>query len=88
MWVCVGMATKNISITEEAYRRLASLRKKNESFSEIIIEVTGKRAKLSDFHGILSKEAADTLEKSIRESREKNRMLHEKRIERLKKEFA
>jgi len=82
------MATKNISITEEAYRRLAALRKKNESFSEIIIEVTGKRAKLSDFHGVLSEEAADALEKSIRESRERHRSLHEKRIEKLKKEFA
>ena len=82
------MATKNISITEEAYRRLAALRKKNESFSEIIMGVTGKRAKLSDFHGVLSKEAADTLEKSIKGSREMHRMLHKKRIERLKKEFT
>lgn len=88
MWVRVGMATKNISITEEAYRRLASLRKKNESFSEIIIEVTGKKAKLRDFHGIISEKAADALEKSIKESREMHRKLHEKRIERLKKEFA
>jgi len=87
--VCVGisMATKNISITEEAYRRLASLRKDNESFSEIIIEVTGKRAKLRDFHGIISNETADILEKSIKESRKSHRILHEKRIERLKKEF-
>ena len=84
MWVCVGMATKNISITEEAYRRLANLRKRNESFSEIIMGVTGKRAKLSDFHGILSGKAADALEKSIKESREIHRALHKKRIERLK----
>ena len=88
MWVRVGMATKNISITEEAYRRLAALRKKNESFSEIIIEVTGKRAKLSDFHGVISQETANILEKSINESREKHRALHEKRIERMKKELA
>ncbi len=82
------MATKNISITEEAYRRLATLRKKKESFSEIIMEITGKRAKLSDFHGILSRGGADALEKSIRESRKMHRILHEKRIRRLRKEFA
>jgi len=81
------MATKNISITEEAYKRLASLRKNNESFSELIIEVTTKKAKLSDFHGIISDKAADTLEKSIKESRKIHRKLHQKRIERLKEEF-
>ena len=31
------MATKNISITEDAYRRLRSVGKENESFSEIVI---------------------------------------------------
>ena len=82
------MATKNISITEEAYRRLASLKKRNESFSEIIMEITGKRAKLRDFHGILSGASADVLENSIRESRKLHRTLHEKRIHRLKEEFA
>lgn len=63
------MATKNISITEEAYRRLASLRTGSESFSKIINRLT-RRRNLSDFAGILSKESADRLEKSIRRIRE------------------
>ncbi len=82
------MATKTISITEEAYKRLADLRERErESFSEVIIKVTGKRLKLRDFHGIISKEAADTLESSIIEGRRSHKELHEKRIKRLGKEF-
>ena len=52
------------------------------------MEITGKRAKLNDFHGVLSGESADALEKSIKELRKMHRTLHEKRINRLKKEFA
>lgn len=80
------MATKNISITEDAYDRLARLRKKNESFSEIIIEITG-RVKLSDFHGILSKDFADEIKSNIEKSREINRKLHEKRNAWIKEAF-
>ncbi len=76
------MATKNISITEEAYRRLAALRKGNESFSEIILEVTGKR-KISDFIGILSKEAGKQLENNIKMLREKHRKETTERIKRV-----
>ena len=81
------MATKNISITEEAYKRLAALRKKNESFSELIMEFACKRAKLSNFHGVLSGESADALENGIRESREDNRTIHKNRIKKLKMEL-
>ncbi len=80
------MATKNISITEEAYKRLANLRKENESFSEIILEITGKR-KLSDFFGILSKEAGEELENNIKILREKHRKERAERIKRISKEL-
>ncbi len=76
------MATKNISITEDAYRRLAALRKGNESFSEIIMTIT-KKGKLSDFYGILSKKEGVELEKNVKELREihrKSRMTRLKRI--------
>ena len=62
------MATKNISITEEAYLRLASLRRGKESFSEIINRLTNKR-RLLDFAGVLSKESADRIDEHIRERR-------------------
>jgi predicted CopG family antitoxin len=62
------MATKNISITEEAYMRLANLRKSNESFSQIINRLTAKR-RLLDFAGILSKDSANSIEKHLRKKR-------------------
>lgn len=79
VYVCVCMATKTISITCEAYLKLARLKKENESFSMVINRVTGKR-KLSDFAGILSKESADSLEEGIKESRKFSRERHLSRI--------
>jgi len=76
------MATKNISITEEAYDRLSNLKKKNESFSEIIVRVTGK-ANLRDFFGIISKKKADEVSNNIKKSREENRKLSEIRYKKL-----
>lgn len=80
------MATKNISITEEAYNRLARLRKGNESFTEIIVRVT-KKNNWRDFVGVLSEEKADLIEKSINEGRRIHRKLHEERHKRLMKEM-
>ena len=80
------MATKTISITEEAYDKLANLRKGNESFSEIISKITGK-VRLRDFFGILSKEEGERLEGNIKKIREVQRRLYQKRIERLKELF-
>ncbi len=81
------MATKNISITEEAYGRLAALRKGNESFSEIISRVT-KKGDWRNFIGVLSEEKADLIEKSIVEGRKIHRRLHEERHKRLMKEMG
>ncbi|MBI2451502.1 antitoxin VapB family protein [Candidatus Pacearchaeota archaeon] len=81
------MSTKTISITEEAYRRLASLREReNESFSEVIKRVTGK-TKLRDFFGILSKDATDELEETIIESRSKHRKARQIRLKRIEREL-
>jgi predicted CopG family antitoxin len=38
------MGSKNISISEEAYQRLASLKKPNESFTHVINWLTNKRS--------------------------------------------
>ena len=76
------MATKNISITEEAYVRLASLRQGKESFSEIINRVTNKR-RLLNFAGVLSRESADRIEEHVGKCRaelDKERTRRRKKI--------
>ena len=69
--MCVGMATKNISITEEAYRRLASFRKERESFSHVITRLTSNAGRLLKFAGSLSHEEADRLMERIKENRDR-----------------
>lgn len=67
--VRVGMATKNISITEEAYARLKSLRQGKESFSDIINRVTNRR-RLSEFAGFLSADSAKAIERHSKSLRQ------------------
>lgn len=80
------MATKTISITEEAYERLRFKKDERESFSDVINRITNKRL-LSDFFGVLSKDEADLLEKTIERSRKIHSKLHEKRIKNVVREM-
>lgn len=74
------MATKTISITEEAYERLKMQKEKNESFTDVINRVTGKRS-IMEFAGILTEEEGQKLEAYIKErrkaSRERSNMIRE-----------
>jgi predicted CopG family antitoxin len=66
------LATKTISITEEAYDRLKMLKNdETTSFSEVIVKYYPVRRKLSEVLAELgdSADLADTLEKVSREMR-------------------
>ena len=76
------MATKTISITEEAYGRLKEKKERNESFSDVVYKLTSKKS-LLEVAGVLSIKEAGTMEKKIKEIR----TLSNKRAEAIAKIF-
>ena len=62
------MAVKTITITEEAYRKLARLKREGESFSDVINRVLSGRS-LLEFAGRLSPEFGDRLAAEVRRMR-------------------
>lgn len=83
----MGMATKNISITEEAYKRLQGLKKENESFSKTIERLSRKKS-LSKFAGILSDETAQEIKRGIKEDRKAQNKLYEKKHKETVRKFG
>lgn len=59
------MSTKTVNLTEDAYGRLASLKREGESFSDVVNRLTAKHA-LLDLIGVLRKGDA----KAFRQGRE------------------
>ena len=43
---------KTITITKVAYEALAREKRSNESFSDVVLRLTSRKAKLSDYFGI------------------------------------
>jgi predicted CopG family antitoxin len=62
------MATKTISLDEEAYERLKARKKEGESFSETVKRLAGERS-WNEVTGILSEDEAADLEAAIEEGR-------------------
>ena len=76
------MASKTITISEEAYRRLKYRKNENESFTDVINNLTRERP-LSEIAVILSEEETESLEERIKENRRKIR----DRIDNIKERF-
>ena len=76
------MATKTITITEDAYSLLAHRKLQEESFSEEITRIltTRKPKKLADYFGILSEKEGDDILKALEHKRAVNRDLLKKRV--------
>ncbi len=76
------MAVKTITVTKAAYEALKAKKQPKESFSEALLRLTN-RVSLREFFGVLSKESADRLEKTIKENRKRQNAAYERRIKRI-----
>lgn len=71
------MATKTISLDEEAYERLKAHKREGESFSEVVKRIAGERS-WTEVAGILSEEEAEELEAIIDDGRKRSRERRER----------
>ncbi|AIC16408.1 antitoxin VapB family protein [Nitrososphaera viennensis] len=67
------MPTRTLSITEEAYRALKASKKEGESFTDVILRLTGSKGSarrlLEMMDEMYSPELADRVEQASKESR-------------------
>ncbi|VVB80834.1 Putative antitoxin [uncultured archaeon] len=77
------MSVKTITITEDAYTSLATLKEPGESFSDVVRRLSGKSS-LLELAGILSRTEASELRKAVRKSRREI----DKRVERVARRLA
>ena len=63
------MATKTISITEEAYKALLNEKQNSESFTKTILRLTKKRGKLADSFGkwVMTEQEEQAIRKELSE---------------------
>jgi len=66
------MGTRNISISDEAYSRLAALKESKESFTDVINRLTGRRSIL-ELKGVLTVVEARELRLNMMELRLKSK---------------
>ncbi len=77
------MGTRNISISDDAYSRLAALKGPKESFTDVINRLAGKRSIL-DLAGVLTAREGVELRSKVREIRAESRRRLDERSRRMK----
>lgn len=76
------MATKTISLSEDAYERLRAAKREGESFSDVVRRLT-PGVKLADYYGVLDEDGADELKEIIAQNRSEWTAEHEERVTRI-----
>lgn len=74
------MVVKTITVTENAYEAIKSLKLPRESFSETILRIA-KRKPLSEFFGVISTRTGERMEHAIVESRKRRNKAHMARVD-------
>lgn len=77
--------SKSIRLSEEAYERLASHKRPDETFSDVVLRLAGERS-LLELAGILSDEEATALREAVAERRERRSTGLEKVADHLEEE--
>lgn len=62
------MATKTISLAEDAYQALLRTKRPGESFSDTVRRITRRRS-LTDLAGVMSREGADAVAAAVEANR-------------------
>jgi predicted CopG family antitoxin len=65
------MGARNISISDEAYERLKSIKQPGESFTDVINRLTGRRSIL-ELAGLISREEGREMKLRVKEIRKKS----------------
>ncbi len=78
------MGTKNISISDEAYSRLAALKGQKESFTDVVNRLTGKRSVL-DLAGSLTVSEAGEMRLRVKDLRLRSRSRVDSTARRMRK---
>ncbi len=66
------MAAKTIMVQEDTYNKLLALKRKNESFNDLILRIISQKQDLIQYAGLLTSSEEDRLEKAFDEIGEAN----------------
>ncbi len=81
MHICSTVVSRTISLELSAYERLKAAKREGESFSDVVNRVLGDNPSLTEFHGLLSKEAAEEVAETIAQMRREEIELQGKEME-------